>query len=489
MKSSQAELAGGATAVEAEDRIEVLLNSPLIQQVEVVGTREGGIVDCWVPTELIDHEEVPVKKEWARDLAADMGRKADTQGGSGQSAAITFGLILGEEKLKIIDGFHRDAALLMRGEKRVYASVELSDWNSLYDSRILTAKDHAHVRFSRVVQWIKEVWEYSGLADKMAVDTALTLYQFETSGDRLGLTEEEAEQAKEWVARKETQWSMAAMTIHGHLKVADHVSPKLVNAAREKKKSAKLEAPTQAILKVFSKQLPDAFDHQDLAMQVAMKLNLSGPEVTTVCKMIADVDIETAKERVAKITQETLKPTYSDTTQRSLRRAHDARHKGAVVLQGAEFEIHNVTRRAELVKERGEEVTGVMPHNIKKTIEKADELRSALGETIFALMALLPPSEQANISSRLGLEPSAGIAHAPTPQETEEPIEIEEVDGLRPDVLAFLQGDTEIASVKPFTPKQLSACFREIDGSKSQPEGWRNRFVEIQNANNGRALG
>jgi hypothetical protein len=54
-----------------------LLESGILDQVEIVGIREGGKVDCFVPFTLIDNEEVPVKKEWAESLARQMGDIAD----------------------------------------------------------------------------------------------------------------------------------------------------------------------------------------------------------------------------------------------------------------------------------------------------------------------------------------------------------------------------------------------------------------------------
>src|SRR5690606_32346942 len=95
--------------------------------------------------------------------------------------------------------------------------------------------------------------------------------------------------AKTWVARKEEQWQMASMTIHGHLKIAANVDPKLVHSAREKRSGHVLEAPTQVILKVFSDELPDRFDLQNLIMDVAKAQNLKGPQVKALCLGVRDL--------------------------------------------------------------------------------------------------------------------------------------------------------------------------------------------------------
>lgn len=240
--------------------------APLVNELEwrgvhVISSREGGLVECWVPFDAIDDEEVAVKEDWVDSLSAQMERTAvQDGGGSGQQTPVSLGLIEGEPLLKIADGFHRTASLQRQGQKGLYATVKQTDWNELYDFRIFTAKDHAHVRFSRVVQWITEVWQHSGLADKLNVDQAVLLYRFDNDGSKLGLDPEDVQAAKEWVRRKEQQWDMAAMTIHNHLKVAINVDPKLVHSTREKRSGNKLDAPTQSILSVFSDYLPKRHD-------------------------------------------------------------------------------------------------------------------------------------------------------------------------------------------------------------------------------------
>lgn len=460
-----------------DKQLDILLNSPLIQQVEVIGTREGGIVDCWVPAELIDHEEVPVKEEWARALAAEMREIAAVRGGTGQLSPVILGLIETEPSLKIMDGFHRDASLKINGEDKIYSAVQLTDWDGLYDVRIFTAKDHAHVRFSRVVQWIREVWSYSGLDDKMTLEQAILLYRFGTSGSKLGLHPSDVEDAKGWVARKEQQWDMAAMTIHSHLKVAETVDPKLVHSAREKKKSDALEAPTQAILKIFSDQLPDNFELQNLVMSCAMAHNLTGPEVKTLCEKVAGKSLQEAEAEVTVTDFDELKPSYGKTKQLALRRAHDTRYKGAAVFARAGWEIQSVLRRANLSIERGEEVDFDMAEKVQAAIERAKTLQTEIGNVAIALSQLLDekaPEQPVSQTEEQVEQPEKPALHL-----------VEEIDedGPRTDIMAYLTGQAALSGVRPFNPRQLMECFREIDGRKEQPKGWRARFARVQQAN------
>jgi anti-sigma28 factor (negative regulator of flagellin synthesis) len=463
--------------VSDDTRLNALLESPLIQRTEVMGTREGGIVDCWVPTELIDHEEVPVKEEWASSLANEMREIADTRGGTGQLSPVILGLIEGEDSLKIMDGFHRDAALKINGEGRIYSAVQLTDWDGLYDVRIFTAKDHAHVRFSRVVQWIREVWAYSGLDDKMTLEQAILLYRYGTSGSKLGLRPEEVGAANAWVARKEQQWDMAAMTIHAHLKVAETVDPKLVHSAREKKKNDVLEAPTQVILRMFADQIPNDFKLQNLVMEQAMAHNLTGPEVRSLCSSVRDKTLEEAQAVMAAIDWDNWEPKYSVKKQRALRRAHDARYKGANVFARAGWEIQSISRRAKLSAERDEEIDFDMVENIREAIQRANSLQAEIGKVAVELGSLIREEAPAE-----DLE----VIDESVEQVTDEPEQLSEPtseEGLREDIISYLTGENDLGSVRPFTKKQLVECFRGVDALKDQPKGWRDRFARVQQAN------
>jgi hypothetical protein len=349
---------------------------PLMAQVEILSTTESGtLVNCKVPTYLIDHEEVPVKEEWARDLAKQMRDTAETEEDTGQLAPIILGAIDGVDTFKIIDGFHRDAAMEINGEEYRSANIKLTDWNKLYDVRIFTAKDHAHVRFSRVVQWIREVWEYSGLSDKLSVEQAVLLYEFNTSGARLDLAPEDVEAAKAWVKIKEDAWKMDAMTIRGHLKVAEHVDPRLVHSTREKKSSHVLEAPTQAILKVFAEYLPDNFELQNLVMDAAKAHNFRGPHVRALCLAVRDfTDLLSAQSYIEQIDWEKWQPEYEESKKRALRRAHDPRFKGAAVFDQAVDDVARVAERVQLSLERREEVTSEMQHQLREAHERLNEI-------------------------------------------------------------------------------------------------------------------
>jgi hypothetical protein len=351
---------------------------PLLEQATILIEREGGLTECFVPAHLINHEEVPVKEEWAESLARQMRDRSEREGGSGQKTPIQLGWIAGESTFRIVDGFHRDAALVINGETMIFATVEHTDWDKLFDDRIVTAKDHAHVRFSRVVRWMKEVWEHTGLGDKISLEQALLLYRYESSGVKLGLTPEEAVVTKEWIARKEQRWELPAMTIHGYLQTAERVDPELVNSVREKKNSRILEAPTQQIIKTFSEHLPDDFELQNLVWLAGQPHNLNAPKFRALCDLVRGREYAQAQILLNSIDIASIKSSYGETKKKQTRRASDPRFKGATVLEAATTEIERVNERVQRSIDRNEEVDDQMLANLNSTLARVRVLQTAL---------------------------------------------------------------------------------------------------------------
>lgn len=517
-----------------------LLNFLISQGAIISAEREGGLVECRVPADLIDSEEVAVDVQHAESLAAQMRDLSVSEHGTGQQARINVALVPGQSLLKIIDGFHRNAALRINGQTMIDVTAKATNWDGLYDQRIFDAKKHPHLRFSRVVQWMREIWAISGLeSEGMALEQAILMYRYDFDGARLGFTPEQAALAKQWVASKEKQWDIAAMTIHGQLKVAEHVDPKLVHATREKKRGDLLEAPTQAILKIFSEKIPDNFPLQSLVMQAAKENNLGGPYVSAVCDKVMDCKtIDDAIEVIDAIDWDNLDPAYRTTTDRALRQAYDARTRGALVLRNATSEIAGVIRRAELVVERGEPITPEMHPKILEAIQRSEDLITDLGTLIGKLSDFVreevppdpgaeddqptpgPKEDAADAGSSEGDDPvDTGTtpdpekrAAAPTPakekkeslppgmgglettiwdrmrenaaaedegQSEKERIERDRLGDRVFEAVRFLKGDGP-APADTIAKKELQTAWREIFGMKEKPAGWQERFKALQ---------
>jgi hypothetical protein len=468
-----------------------LLEFPLMSRIEVRGAPDSdGIIDCRVPIKLINHEEVPVDKRWASSLASQMhdlaialtnqGQQRDmaeaVEAGTGQLTPILLGLIEGEKKFRIIDGFHRDAALIINGVKIARARVMLTDWNELYDIRIFTAKDHDDVKFSRVVRWINEVWRYSGLANRLSVEQAILLYRYDTSGSNLGLTEEEVVAAREWVAKKEKLWEMPAMTMRDLLVVAGAVDPTIVQASRKRNKKGPLEAPTKAIIDTLSKNLPGDFALQEVVVKATLANQLSSTKVTTLCQLVKGLTKEEAVQKLAELDWETLQPTHADSHARHLRQKYSALARGALVLDQAAWEIHNVSRRADLSFDRQERVTtGLERKNVEAALSKANLLADDLGKLIVKYEIMLANGNGKPAASDT-TEQIEGVVLTSTLSELNE-------HGLRNDIIEFLSNNSEAVPVG-YEPRQVSACYRYFENLKDKaPLDWRKKLEVMQRFN------
>jgi hypothetical protein len=482
---------------------------PFLHQVgaRIIHEREGGLVECYVPMDAIDHEDVAVRQEWAQDLAGQMQAYAEVHGGTGQGQTIGLGMVPGEPKLKISDGFHRDAALRINRASEAYASARKTSWDELMDERIILAKDHTHVRFTRVVEWMHECWQHSGFPEEMTIVQALLLYGMRTSGRRLTEDPAVAKATAQWVAGKEAKWGIAAMTMREYLVIAENVDRALVHATRGKNRGDKLEAPTQAILKIFSEYIPKKFDLQNLVMNAAMAENLQGPQIRAVCKHIKNSSYKDAFKYVNSINWLEIENEYQETHARALRRARDPKYKGAAVLQASATEIRQVSERTNLITERGEDVTPEMVLRLEEARERAEQLMAQLGDLTLRLTEIIhgaPHNQEYEENVSSDREPTDDELEAieggefsaiPTAEEQEPKKEGqsngEVLEGavvlILPEgtsqsiatLVSYLMGASD-ARPKEFDTADLHKAWGVVDSAPKKPKIWRSRFESLQ---------
>jgi hypothetical protein len=385
------------------------LDQSLMDRVVVLAEREGGLYDCYVPVELIDFEEVPVKQGHAEEIARDMRAHKERHGGTGQHAPVQVGLVEGEELFKIVDGFHRDAAVRTNGEATIYATVQKMTWDDLYDQRIFTAKDHSQVRFSRVIQWMREIWEKSEFSEletsggnNLTLKQATSLLGFDNSGKKLGLDPYDVDKVKDWVRAKEERWGMKAMTFHGYLEIAENVDPGLVHSARERGGgSDKLEAPTQTILKEFSKHIPRMFDLQKYIMQAAAENASPSKAVQSLAaelsSLISNIDDEDEILLAAKAYVDGYQ--WHDAAKRGagasqpktkqLRQASDPRSQGMRVFRNASDIVNRATLRTSIAREESGGISESERGLVQEAIDAAKNIRQGLGSFVIEASKLI----------------------------------------------------------------------------------------------------
>lgn len=284
----------------------------LLDMVDVVGEREGGLVECYVPVELICMEDVPVNEEHVEQLSSSIKEEAvRAESGTGQLSPVLLGEIEGEDQLRIIDGFHRCSALNKAGVPMVYATIRQSTWDEVIDLRILTARTHKTVQFARIVEWVNDSWDRTPWSAKLNVTQAFVLYRTLSSGRQLGISSDEAQGVQEWVELKCQQWKVSAASIYNHLSVASVADPQLVAEARSGNKDI-YDYITPGHLKVIAKGLPLRFDVQRFVAATAKSRNLKIPETRSLAnKLAACEDLAAAQEMVRTIDWATIQPEYS----------------------------------------------------------------------------------------------------------------------------------------------------------------------------------
>lgn len=242
-------------------------------QIRIVYQREKGLVEAYVPTQLVYREDVPVDKSHVLDLVERITEEARLNATSGQLSPVLVGELPGFPQFPIIDGFHRVAALTELQRAEIYATVRTCQtWEEVWDRRIGAATSHRAVRFARLIEWVDQAWRFSPWADRLKVTQAFQLrFAQGMTGSRLGLTVVEAIEIREWVDKKGRQWGISPAYIHQQLTTAQVADPALVKEARERKSGHILDAITPHHLSAIARTLPLRFELQRLVAEVAKR--------------------------------------------------------------------------------------------------------------------------------------------------------------------------------------------------------------------------
>jgi ParB-like chromosome segregation protein Spo0J len=161
-------------------------------------------------------------KELLSDVAVDpmhVRELADSIKVSGPISPV----LVREENLTLIDGFHRVAAMRELGFQNVECILTPCDDETFWDLRIIAASTHKSVTFSRVIEWIDEVFRLSPWAARYK--SAFSLFDTVGKGGS-------PEEVRSWVTSKSQKWGLAPGTIRNWLQTAQDLSPELLEEAK-----------------------------------------------------------------------------------------------------------------------------------------------------------------------------------------------------------------------------------------------------------------
>ena len=260
----------------------------LMDRVRVVGRHEG-LIDAYVPLELISREGVAVDETHVRDLAKSIS--LETNGVyNGQLSPIILGDVAGRDKFAIIDGFHRTPALESLGRTEAYCTIkENCTWENVIDLRITSTSTHKIVRFPRLIGWMTESWSFSPWSDKITVNQAFAIsVQNSTAiGKKLGLDADDVSGITDWVNVKCTQWKYKPGSIARYLSIAKNADPELVSSVRDSRESGVLNALTTNHIAALSSILPEQYEFQRLVASVVDAENLTIPKTRILATFIS----------------------------------------------------------------------------------------------------------------------------------------------------------------------------------------------------------
>jgi hypothetical protein len=301
--------------VVAESRFEDALRWPegsLMNQVAILGERDGGLIEAMVPVHLINREEVPVDQVHVQELLDDMDRIAGDKGGSGQVSAIVLAEVKGEDTFRISDGFHRDSALHKRGESVIYSTIMLDRTvEQVRDYRILTANLHSSVKFARITEWIGDAWADTPWGSRLSVLQAFGVNQTKATeaGKNLGISRAEALAIKTWVRDKSRQWRMSPASIYIDLMTADVADPELVASVRSRAGGRSLDNLTPQHLQVIATAFPREYGMQRIADQLARRHTMTVDLTRTMTEILSKAtNLQTATSIVQQVDWTRIKP-------------------------------------------------------------------------------------------------------------------------------------------------------------------------------------
>ena len=133
-------------------------------------------------------------------------------------------ILVREETLELIDGYHRVAAMKELGFREVECILTPCDDETFWDLRIMSATLHKAVTFARAVDWIEEVFQQSSWTKRYK--SAYSLFTGAADGGA-------PNEVQEWGRLKASKWGLSLNTIRQWLYGKQTLAPDLYEEARQ----------------------------------------------------------------------------------------------------------------------------------------------------------------------------------------------------------------------------------------------------------------
>lgn len=161
-------------------------------------------------------------KELVSDVAVDLVHVRELADSIKVSGPIS-PVLVREENLELIDGFHRVAAMKELGFESVECILTPCDEETFWDLRIMSATLHKAVTFARAIDWIEEVFNRSVWKERYK--SPRSIFDRVSQGTA-------PQEAIEWTEGKAKKWGLAVNTILHWLRTKEQLPPDLLEEAR-----------------------------------------------------------------------------------------------------------------------------------------------------------------------------------------------------------------------------------------------------------------
>lgn len=265
----------------------------LIDQVQIINERDGGLLEAYVPVELVNQEEVAVDHAHVLELAESIKQQSQTHEITGQLSPVLLGQLPDHDKFVILDGFHRVPAVKLAGSEIVYATIKTNCTpEDVIDLRIVAANSHKKVKFARIVEWVDEAWQTTPWSNRVNVSQAFVMTFLGNPGTgkrktRNGLTQEDVQEVRNWVRTKCEQWDVNPVSVDRYLRTARQADPELVKSARERSSGHKLEVITPKHLDNIVRHLPNEYMLQNIVAKAAVVNTLTVAQTQSLSLAVA----------------------------------------------------------------------------------------------------------------------------------------------------------------------------------------------------------
>lgn len=195
-------------------------------------------------------------------------------------------LLIRENDLSIMDGFHRAKAMEGLGFEKAEAILWDCRPEEFWDLRIMSAVLHKNVTFARAVDWIEVSFATSPIASKHK-SAYLAFHAV-----RAGFAKPDV---REWVYEKARKWGLAVSTIEGWLQTKGVLAPELYSEA---KGITSEEGLSLKHYQQIARSLPTNVELQRVVLDKVKREGLTSDQTRDLAKAIRHADDERERQTI-----------------------------------------------------------------------------------------------------------------------------------------------------------------------------------------------